>query len=99
MIFLSTILGAIAAILCLPVTILLAEVLCALMAKRIGRTVQLQRPAGLRVAVLVPAHDEEDGIGATVSGIAKQLGPSDRLVVVADNCTDRTAEQGAGRRG
>ena len=78
---------------CFPVAIVLTEVLCALTAEKKSGLAQLQRPSGLRVAVLVPAHDEEDGIGATVSGIARQLGPSDRLVVVADNCTDRTAER------
>ena len=61
--------------------------------KRLVALAQVQRPTGLRVAVLVPAHDEEDGIGATVSGIARQLGPFDRLIVVADNCTDGTAER------
>jgi cellulose synthase/poly-beta-1,6-N-acetylglucosamine synthase-like glycosyltransferase len=44
-----------------------------------------------RLAVLVPAHDEEDGIAASLATIVPQLGPGDRLVVVADNCTDGTA--------
>jgi cellulose synthase/poly-beta-1,6-N-acetylglucosamine synthase-like glycosyltransferase len=47
-----------------------------------------QRPA---VAVLVPAHDEEIGISATLAAIRAALLPTDRLVVVADNCTDGTA--------
>jgi cellulose synthase/poly-beta-1,6-N-acetylglucosamine synthase-like glycosyltransferase len=42
--------------------------------------------------VLIPAHDEEKGIGRTVQALLPQLRPGDRLVVVADNCTDRTAE-------
>lgn len=45
----------------------------------------------LRAAVLIPAHDEEPVIGATLRGLLPQLGPRDRVVVVADNCTDRTA--------
>jgi cellulose synthase/poly-beta-1,6-N-acetylglucosamine synthase-like glycosyltransferase len=44
-----------------------------------------------RVAVLVPAHDEAAGIALTVLGVKKGLGPQDRLLVVADNCTDDTA--------
>lgn len=44
------------------------------------------------VAVLVPAHNEESGIVATLAGIRRQLHNQDRLVVVADNCSDRTAE-------
>ena len=46
------------------------------------------RPA---LAVLVPAHDEEAGIAAALATIAPQLAPGDRLVVVADNCSDGTA--------
>lgn len=45
-----------------------------------------------RVAVLVPAHDEAAGIAATVTDLRRQLRPGDRLLVVADNCSDRTAE-------
>ncbi|MFM7322165.1 MAG: glycosyltransferase family 2 protein [Armatimonadota bacterium] len=49
--------------------------------------------ADLRVAVVVPAHDEELVLGETLRGIAAQRWPSERLsvVVVADNCTDGTA--------
>ena len=44
-----------------------------------------------RVAVLVPAHDEALGIGAALATMCAQLGPGDRLLVVADNCSDETA--------
>lgn len=43
------------------------------------------------VCILVPAHDEESGIAATLASIASQLCEADRLVVVADNCSDQTA--------
>jgi cellulose synthase/poly-beta-1,6-N-acetylglucosamine synthase-like glycosyltransferase len=43
------------------------------------------------VAVLVPAHNEALGIAATLKTIAPQLKSEDRLVVIADNCTDHTA--------
>lgn len=49
---------------------------------------QADRPP---LAVVVPAHDEERHLGATLASIRAQLRPGDRLVVVADNCTDRTA--------
>lgn len=45
--------------------------------------------------VLVPAHDEAEGIERTVHGLVEQLGKGDRLLVVADNCSDRTAELAA----
>ena len=44
-----------------------------------------------RTAVLVPAHDEAAGIADTLRSIAPQLAPGDRLLVVADNCSDNTA--------
>lgn len=49
-------------------------------------------PAG-SVAILVPAHNEGSGIAATVTGL-KAVAPLDvRILVVADNCDDETAEQ------
>ncbi|MDP6539819.1 MAG: glycosyltransferase family 2 protein [Planctomycetota bacterium] len=44
------------------------------------------------VAVLVPARDEAETIAATVGDLVGQLREGDRLLVVADNCTDETAE-------
>jgi glycosyltransferase involved in cell wall biosynthesis len=43
--------------------------------------------------VLVPAHDESDHLRPTLDNLLGQLGPGDRLLVVADNCSDDTAEQ------
>lgn len=47
-----------------------------------------QRPS---VAVLVPAHNEATGIAATLQALTPQLRTGDRLLVVADNCSDPTA--------
>jgi cellulose synthase/poly-beta-1,6-N-acetylglucosamine synthase-like glycosyltransferase len=47
-----------------------------------------RRPA---VAVVVPAHDEALGIARTIRSVATQMTDKDRLIVVADNCTDATA--------
>lgn len=44
-----------------------------------------------RVAVLVPAHNESVHVLPTLACLQAQLGPADRLVVVADNCHDDTA--------
>jgi cellulose synthase/poly-beta-1,6-N-acetylglucosamine synthase-like glycosyltransferase len=43
------------------------------------------------VAVIVPAHNEGRHIVATLRDLRAQLRPADRLIVVADNCTDDTA--------
>ncbi len=49
--------------------------------------------AALRLVVLVPAHDEQGGIKATLRSLWRCQYPSDarRIVVIADNCTDQTA--------
>jgi cellulose synthase/poly-beta-1,6-N-acetylglucosamine synthase-like glycosyltransferase len=39
----------------------------------------------------MPAHDEALGIAATLRALIPQLAPRDRLIVVADNCSDDTA--------
>lgn len=50
--------------------------------------------ATVRFDVVVPAHDEEAGIERTVRNLLGLDWPRDlfRVVVVADNCRDRTAE-------
>lgn len=45
-----------------------------------------------KVTILVPAHNEEIVIGATLENLARMLKKHDRLVVIADNCSDATAE-------
>lgn len=44
------------------------------------------------VAVLMPAHNEAGTITPVLAGIQRQLRPQDRLLVIADNCTDDTAD-------
>jgi len=44
-----------------------------------------------RFALVVPAHDEEHGIAETIAALSSELRPVDRLLVVADNCSDATA--------
>lgn len=45
-----------------------------------------------RLAVLIPAHNEELVLEATLNALTGQLGAGDRIVVVADNCSDATAD-------
>jgi poly-beta-1,6-N-acetyl-D-glucosamine synthase len=44
------------------------------------------------VYALIPAHNEEAGIAKTVRSILNQTIAPDRVIVMADNCTDRTIE-------
>jgi len=52
------------------------------------------RPVASRLVVLIPAHNEEGLIGRCVGSLLEQTYPRHlfRVVVVADNCTDRTAD-------
>lgn len=87
---LLTILVAVAAtVLAFPVSIFFVECFASLFL-RAGRTAT--RPSDISVVVMVPAHDEAAGIGATLVDVQSQLGPNDRILVVADNCNDDTAQ-------
>jgi cellulose synthase/poly-beta-1,6-N-acetylglucosamine synthase-like glycosyltransferase len=46
----------------------------------------------LTVTVLIPAHDEERSIGTTIASLMAQSHRPERVVVVADNCTDSTVD-------
>lgn len=50
----------------------------------------MSRPS---VTVLIPAHNEEICIAATVESLLAQNRPPDRILVVADNCTDNTVRE------
>jgi cellulose synthase/poly-beta-1,6-N-acetylglucosamine synthase-like glycosyltransferase len=83
----SFVLVSAAGLLCIPVLTLFVEVVAALRTyqeKRVGAAVRK------RVAVIVPAHNESSGLVPTIEDLRPQLGEKDRLIVVADNCSDDT---------
>ncbi len=77
-----------ALLLLLPVIVLFVEIVSAATDTAIEVDEGGKRP---RLAVLMPAHNESLLISATLHSIKPQLADSDRLLVVADNCTDDTA--------
>ena len=44
------------------------------------------------ITVVIPAHNEEKAIAHTIASLRSQTTPPERIIVVADNCTDRTVE-------
>ncbi|MBZ5700343.1 MAG: glycosyltransferase [Acidobacteriia bacterium] len=52
-----------------------------------------RRLSGTRFLVLIPAHNEEEGIRPTLESLRGQDYPENlrRVIVIADNCQDRTA--------
>ena len=94
LIFLSIVLTAFAVLLLVPTLVFFVEVAAGcLLARREIETTPARRDR--RVAVLIPAHNEGAGIKATIDDVKRQLGPGDRLLIVADNCTDETASVAA----
>ncbi len=79
----------IAILLLVPCTVILIQVLFACMPSKLGNANLAEDKT---IAVLIPAHNESVGIIATLTSIQSQLRPQDRVLVVADNCTDDTAE-------
>lgn len=55
-----------------------------------GGDVRAESP-GPRILVLIPAHDEENDIAETIDSVLAQTHGAGGIVVIADNCTDRTA--------
>ncbi len=78
---------------CLPLLILSLEIW---LARRSSHSLSVESPTRPRLAVLIPAHNEEHSLGFTLKDVCAQLCAGDRCIVVADNCTDRTAEVAKG---
>ncbi|MFF7061494.1 glycosyltransferase [Pseudomonas sp. NPDC008258] len=85
---LGWLLGLLAVSAWVPVSVFFVQVLMACLPPRSRPLGNAVRP---RVAVLVPAHDEAAIIRTTLASITPQLQEGDRLLVVADNCSDETA--------
>jgi poly-beta-1,6-N-acetyl-D-glucosamine synthase len=45
-----------------------------------------------KLLVLIPAHNEESSIGNVLNALLTQSRVPDRIVVIADNCTDKTEQ-------
>jgi cellulose synthase/poly-beta-1,6-N-acetylglucosamine synthase-like glycosyltransferase len=83
---------AIALLLAIPVVALFLECMAAIFgAPKITGFADSSVQPTPRIAVLMPAHDEAGGIRLVLEKLLPQLSPQDRLVVIADNCSDDTA--------
>jgi cellulose synthase/poly-beta-1,6-N-acetylglucosamine synthase-like glycosyltransferase len=86
---LQTLLTVAALLLLLPAVVLFVEAAAATPRKR-GSTAARSEARPL-IAIIMPAHDESSIIANTLRALLPQLQPVDRLIVVADNCSDDTA--------
>jgi cellulose synthase/poly-beta-1,6-N-acetylglucosamine synthase-like glycosyltransferase len=88
-VFVCSALWILAGLLAVPVTVLCLEILLGVLGS--PRSMPLPGPSRRRIAALVPAHNESNGVVPTLEDIKAQLRPGDRLLVVADNCSDDTS--------
>jgi len=72
----------------IPLAIFTTELFFGIWPSRRQLNFSLQTPA---TVVLIPAHDEEAGLRETIAALLQMLPPLTEVLVVADNCTDRTA--------
>ena len=94
-VFITGIIWSLLAIVLLIVcSFFLIECVAALLPSKISINSQTikQNWQNIKVAVLVPAHNEELVIGKTINRIISVLKPQDNLIVIADNCNDNTAQ-------
>lgn len=75
-------------LLAIPVVVFMVQVLVSLLPYTAKPLPKSARPS---IAVLIPAHNEQLGIGATLESLRAQLIDGDRIIVIADNCQDNTA--------
>lgn len=70
-----------------PLAVLSIELLAGLLPTR-----RIHRPVREgQIAVLIPAHDETNGIASTIADLRSVAPPETDIIVVADNCSDDTA--------
>jgi cellulose synthase/poly-beta-1,6-N-acetylglucosamine synthase-like glycosyltransferase len=89
MLWVAAALTVFAALIALPCVVLFVQ--CVIAALPLKDRSAPAHPARPTVGVLVPAHNEEAVIGSTLESIRAQLAAGDRLLVIADNCSDATA--------
>src|SRR5262249_9795913 len=44
------------------------------------------------IVALIPAHNEEESVERTIAALREQTLLPDRIIVIADNCTDATSD-------
>ena len=89
---LNSILLVIASGLLIICSILFIETIAGLLPVTKGTSKQSEQAKKIKFKILIPAHNEEVVIDSTLNDLKAKLNNSQNIVVVADNCTDATAE-------
>ena len=94
--YVSEVLGTALLLLTLPLVVELAMLtLASRLPQRNRRRLAVTSPP-IRLAVIIPAHNEEALIGTCVESLrVSAAGSATRIIAVAHNCSDRTADRAA----
>jgi cellulose synthase/poly-beta-1,6-N-acetylglucosamine synthase-like glycosyltransferase len=87
----SCLLVIVASLFTTSVMVFFLEIVAATVLSRWQRPMSPHHGVRRPIAVLVPAHNESLGLLPTLANVRSQSLPGDRLLVVADNCSDDTA--------
>lgn len=100
--FTNYLIAAGAAVVCVPIVVYFVECLIGSLSRfrmpavaeaaTSSATVATSPLARPRAALLIPAHNEEGVIADTLRTLLPQVADGDRLFVIADNCSDQTAQ-------
>ncbi|RFO97997.1 glycosyl transferase [Rhodoferax lacus] len=89
----QTLLTALALALLLPCTVLLVQVLVAFVSRQTNPVPDADTAkVPTRVCILMPAHNEALGLEKILRALLPHLNAHTRLLMVADNCSDNTAD-------
>ena len=80
--------ASLALLVAIPLSVFALELVFGIWPSRKHKPQGMESPA---TVVLIPAHDEEIGLGETLAALLETLPPRTEVLVVADNCTDQTA--------
>jgi cellulose synthase/poly-beta-1,6-N-acetylglucosamine synthase-like glycosyltransferase len=78
-------------LLAVPILVFFTQVIFAIFNRKSASSLVIDK-ARPSVAILIPAHNETLVISQTLQSIMPQLGAKDQVLVVADNCSDNTAD-------
>ena len=67
-------------------------ILCAELIAGLAQSSQHDRRSRAKGAIVIPAHNEAGTIRKTIEALLQNAGGEFKILVVADNCTDRTAD-------
>ena len=80
----------IALIFFIPVAMFAIEVLVGIFPSKPAKN--LQSDHDISAVILIPAHNEEEVLANTLDSVSAQLSNNDDIIVIADNCNDKTHE-------